>query len=561
MGYNSYNAITCAPNTTWTETTMHAMVDNGLSALGYIYFQIDCGWQGMHRQSNGSITYDDTAFPTGITPISQLATSLGLKWSMYTDQGVYACDTTAGRPGSLGYETQDAAQFAAWNVAYLKVDNCYVTANQGGSDYPSSDFPSRYGNMSRALQAVGIKGMLVCQWGVPYSNSSYGLQGPSDWTPPLATSYRVSGDMAQGWPNVLRITNEAIRVNLRSGSGPGDFADMDLLEVGNSGMTTAEQQTHYSIWAVFKSALMVSTDVPSMSSDTLRILSNKELIAINQDTLGEPAKLVQRFTGDYDLYAGGLANGDTVVLAFDQSNSSRTLTINFADLAISSADVTELWTNATASGASSYSQSIPAHGSIVLRLSNVKAGSTSQTNIYQFSNALLTGGAVVSNCPGCSNGLKAAELNSTAKATLSGIPAYNSTMDVLFDYINCDIDFDSNQGINVRGAAISVNDGTPVYVEFPNTGYEWTKDVLMGYKVRLSGFNTTVTNSISVTADTGISAYAPDFDRISVPNGKVATTTASASSTPTGGSGSPSHSPHTSHGERRAQIPFASWFR
>lgn len=99
------------------------MSDKGFLNMGYKFFQIDCGWQGYNRLSNGSITYDSTRFPNGIAPLSKFAIGLGFAWSMYTDQGVYSCDTSYDphRPGSLGYEAQDAAMFAAWNVQYMKV--------------------------------------------------------------------------------------------------------------------------------------------------------------------------------------------------------------------------------------------------------------------------------------------------------------------------------------------------------------------------------------------------------------------------------------------------------
>ncbi|KAF2155860.1 carbohydrate-binding module family 35 protein [Myriangium duriaei CBS 260.36] len=520
MGYNSYNDVACSPNSTWMETTIQAVADKGFSKLGYKFFQIDCGWQGYERQENGSLTYDATNFPDGIKPLSEMAIKLGLRWAMYTDQGVNSCDTNTVklRPGSLGYEIEDALQFAGWNAELIKVDNCYITAGQNAPKDPRTDFPSRYGNMSRALQEVGIKGMLVCEWGTPYINASYGLQGPSAWTPPLSTSFRVSDDIAQGFANVLRITNEAIHVNLRSLSGPGHFADMDLLEVGNPGLTLAEQQTHFAIWAAFKSALMISTNVPDMSQDTYNILSNKNLIAINQDSLGQPVKLVQRFTADHDLYSGHLSNGDLIVLAFDQSNATRSLTIDFSSLGIRTADVHDQWTNIIQKGVSSYCQSIPAHGNVILRLSNIKPTSSPNPKYtYHAANtATLSGGANVQDCPGCSTGRKVGNLGSGAAATLSGIHATSETTDVLFDYINCEIGYLSDQGKNVRGASISVNGGAAQVVEFPLSGYEWTRDVLQAYKVRLSGFKVGDGNTIAISAAPSISAYAPDLDRVGV---------------------------------------------
>lgn len=123
LGFNTYNDVGCSPNQTYVNATMHALVDKGLLEAGYQYFQVDCGWQAYERQANGSFTYDASVFPDGIAPLSKIATDLGFHWSMYTNQGVYSCDTQtpATRTGSLGYETQDALQLAGWNVTYMKV--------------------------------------------------------------------------------------------------------------------------------------------------------------------------------------------------------------------------------------------------------------------------------------------------------------------------------------------------------------------------------------------------------------------------------------------------------
>lgn len=517
LGYNSYNDVACSPNETQITATINALSSKGLTALGFNYFQIDCGWQGYQRLSNGSITYDKTPFPNGIKPLSDLARSKGMKWSMYTCQGVYSCDTSYNphRPGSLGYEKQDAAMFAAWNTEYVKVDNCFVDPNQNAPKDARTDFPARYGNMSTALANVGIKGMLVCQWGVPYQSPSSGLEGPAQWTPALSTSFRVSDDIATGWANVLRITNEAIHVNLKNSSGPGHFADMDLLEVGNPGMTYTEQATHFAIWGVFKSALMISTNVPNMSSATMSILQNKDIIAINQDSLGVPVKLVQRYTDDSDVYFGPLANGDRVVFLFDQSNKARTLSIDFATLGISSATARDLWSGQTVSGASSFSKSVGARDVLLLRLSKIvysNAAAPTRT-YYQASAGSLSGNANVQTCSGCSNGHKAGNLDGSSSVTISNIKATQASQDVLFDYINCEIGYLGGSN-NERRALVSVNGGAAQTISFPITGYNWDSDLIKSYRVRLSGFSTTGANTITVKGPS--SGYAPDLDRIAI---------------------------------------------
>ncbi|KAF2225170.1 putative alpha-galactosidase [Elsinoe ampelina] len=520
MGYNSYNDIGCSPNSTYMERTMRAIKDKGLADLGYKFFQVDCGWQGYDRQANGSITYDASVFPNGIRPLADIAISLGLKWSMYTDQGVYSCDTKFDRPrpGSLGFERQDALQFAGWNVDYIKVDNCFVDPPNNAPKDPRSDFPSRYGAISTALQNAGIKGINICQWGVPQIDSS-GLIGPSTWAPPISTSYRISDDIARGWANVARIYNQAIHSGLLGLSAPGRFADMDMLEVGNPGMTVDEQTTHFAIWALFKSHLILGTSIVNISPTTLSIITNRDLLAINQDPLGLPVKLIQRFTNDYDVFLGPLQNNDRAVLIVDQSNRARTLSLPFSLLNIQSATAKDIYTGTTTTGASSFSKSLPAHGSIVLRLSSIRdapAPTTTKTTYYPFPAGRLAGGANIQTCAGCSSGQKVGNIGSGATVTLGGIRATAGTMDVLFDYVNCEIGYLGDQGPNLRGASVSVNGGQAVTVTFPLTGYNWEKDLVKGYKVRLSGFNVGGENTVTVGAATGVTAWAPDLDRVGV---------------------------------------------
>ncbi|CZT16078.1 related to Alpha-N-acetylgalactosaminidase precursor [Ramularia collo-cygni] len=518
LGFNTYNDIACSPNQTYISATLDAFKTKGLLAAGYKYFQLDCGWQGFERQANGSITYDASVFPQGIAPLSKKARDLGYQWSMYTDQGVNSCDTIPGRPGSLGFEEQDAAQFAAWNVAYMKIDNCYIEAGQNAPKDPRTDFPSRFGKISTALQNVGIKGISICQWGTPYASPT-GLEGPSQWTAPISNGYRLSDDIIDSWQNIERIYNQAIHIILLGRSGPGRFADMDLLEVGNAGLSSIEQASHFAIWAMFKSPLMVSTAVPTMSDATVAILSNRNLLSINQDPLGEPVKLVQRFTNDRDVFVGNLSNGDKAVLVVDHSNTTRTMTIDFKTLGIRLANVKDAWTGQTQADSRTYSARVGAHGNIALRLSNVRLQTVTEPKLtwIEAESGTLSGNANKQSCTGCSGSSKVGNVGKDGTLTLSGIKTSQSTQDVRFDYINCEINYTfAMTGRNARGASITVNGGVGQSVLFPITGYNWDRDVTKSYLVRLAGFKTSGTNTISITGLSEDTTYAPDFDRIGV---------------------------------------------
>jgi alpha-galactosidase len=370
--------------------------------------------------------------------------------------------------------------------------------------------------MRNELQRVGIQGMLVCQWGTPLSTSN-GLQGPAQWTEGLSTSFRLSDDIATGWDNVYRIYNQAIYIAKSGFVGPGHTADADLLEVGNAGMTFDEQSTHFASWAMLKSALMISTDITTLSKNTIAILQNKDLITINQDAAVKPVELVQRWTGDRDLWAGDLANGDLAVLMVDLSNVRRTLSLNLAELGIVSATIKDLWAGNAVDDATTFSKQVNGHGSLALRLSNMHRSSAPASNYTYISVATgsVSSGANIQPCTGCTSSKKVGDLggSSNGRVVVSNIYTSQTTQNVKFDYINADVGY-LGSGNNERLASISVNNAAQQVVSFPLSGYNWDTDINKGYNVELSGFFINQSNNISIS---GVgNAWAPDFDRIGV---------------------------------------------
>ncbi|KAI9714798.1 MAG: hypothetical protein M1820_000087 [Bogoriella megaspora] len=525
LGYNSYNQVSCSPSESQMTSAINAMANRGFLAAGYKYIQVDCGWAARDNSRNastGAINVNTGAFPSGLQSLSQFARSKGFIWSMYSDAGVRMCDAVSPSPvaGSLGHEAADAAFFASLNTQYVKYDNCYAdgpAASQNAPKNARTDFPTRYGAMWNALQKVGISGMLICQWGTPYSSPT-GLEGPNDWTRGISTSFRLSDDIVTGFSNVYRIYNEAIHIAKSGLIGPGHFADADLLEVGNPGMTFDEQSTHFAFWAMIESALMISTDVNALSAQTVALLQNTDLIAINQDSAGKPITLVQRFTNDYDVWVGDLSNGDKAVLVVDLSNKARTLTINFSLLGIASANVKNLFDKSTATGVSSYSKSVNAHGSLALRLSSTKSATATapKINWAEAEAGTASRGAAKASCSGCSGGNKVGNLGGSGNGTLtlSNIFTSQASQSVRFDYINGEVGFSFGTAENERLASVSVNGRAPVTVSFPLSGYNWDKDVYLSYLVQLSGFSTTGANTITISGSG--SGFAPDVDRVGV---------------------------------------------
>ncbi|KAJ4244556.1 hypothetical protein NW762_014411 [Fusarium torreyae] len=520
MGWNSYNQFSCSPNNKSIAETIEALSKRGFVDAGYKFFQIDCGWASRDTKrdpNTGALKVDSTAFPDGLKPLSNLARSKGMKWTMYSDAGVRMCDPESPSPvlGSLDHEAVDAAFFKSLNTEYLKYDNCYADgANSNAPKDARTDFVTRFGKMWDELKKVGIPGMLICQWGVPYSASS-GLEGPAEWTQDISTSFRLSDDIAPGWSNVYRISNQAIHIAHRNLTGPGHIGDADLLEVGNSGMTFDEQATHFALWAMLKSALMISTNITALSEQTVAVLQNKDLISINQDSAVKPISLVQRWTGDRDLWAGPLANGDVAVLYVDHSNKARTLRLQLSALGVQSADVKDLWTGQTSSRASSFAKQVNGHGSVALRLSNIKrVSSTASYRYTSVSTGSLSSGAKTASCSGCASSTKVGSLggSSNGRVVLSNLRTSKATQNVLFDYINGDVGFGGDT--NERMASIRVNGGNAQTVSFPLSGYNWDTDVYKGYAVELSGFNTNGPNNITISGVNG--GWAPDFDRLAV---------------------------------------------
>ncbi|KAI3488546.1 hypothetical protein L1887_47420 [Cichorium endivia] len=267
---------------------------------------------------------------------------------------------------------------------------------------------------------------------------------------------------------------------------------------------------------MIKSPLMISTDLSTISSEAKAILLNKGLIAVNQDKLCQPVKLVERRTNDFDLHAGNLSNGDLAVLAIDWTNSQRTIKIDFAQLGVQSADVMDLWSGTTQTNVQgSFSKKVNGHGSVALRLANVKAlSSTAPRLTYVVAESgTLAGNAAKASCAGCSNGSKVSNVGGGPgnTLTLTNIKPSSSEAVLYFDYINADVGFSFVGATNERFAQISVNGGTAQNVSFPLSGYDWNKDVTKAYKVRLSGFKPASVNTITISNPNG---YAPDFDRV-----------------------------------------------
>jgi len=341
MGWNSWNHYHCNINQDIMKSTMDALVSTGLAKAGYIYANVDDCWAAS-RMDNGSVVSDPSTFPDGMAALADYAHSKNLKFGLYSDAGTKTC---AGRPGSLGYEVDDANSYASWNVDYLKYDNC----NSGST--PMTD---RYNTMRDALNATGRA--------IFFSMCSWGADNVDSWANNTGNSWRTTGDISDSWKSMIGNWD---RNGPAASAGPGGWNDPDMLEVGNGGMTTTEYETHFSLWCIGKAPLLIGCDITAMSDDTKRILMNDEAIAVNQDKLGVQAT-EKMSSGDYNAYSGPLEGGAVALVLLNRGNQSGVVGVSWQELGLSLTQkyvVRDLWAHkdiGTFVGA--YNATVASHG-------------------------------------------------------------------------------------------------------------------------------------------------------------------------------------------------------
>ncbi len=278
----------------------------------------------------------------------------GLLFGLYSDAGDKTC---AGRPGSLGYEKEDANRYAEWKVDYLKYDNCHSAGSKPETRYPI---------MRDSLNATGRP--------IFYSMCEWGVDNPATWAGDVGNSWRTTPDIKDNWASM--ISRADLNNEWATYAGPGGWNDPDMLEVGNGGMTGPEYQSHFSLWCLMKSPLLIGCDIRNMSKDTLDILTNSEVIAVNQDPLGIQGKKVM-VNGTSEVWAGKLqpiapSKSSFAVILFNRGLSSVTITGEWSAIGLDaslSCDVKDLWTHKDMGKMSgSVSAIVPSHGVVMYRL-------------------------------------------------------------------------------------------------------------------------------------------------------------------------------------------------
>jgi alpha-galactosidase len=353
MGFNDWNAFGCNTSASLIEQTALTMHTDGMQAAGYDYVNIDDCWLEPQRDANGNLVPDPTKFPNGIKAVADYVHSLGLKLGIYEDAGTATC---AGYPGSLGHEAQDAQTFASWGVDYLKYDNC----NNAGST-TVQQYIQRYTAMRDALAATGRP--------IVYSLCEWGVNQPWTWAAGVGNLWRTTGDINDSFGSML--SNFEQNVDLYPYAHPGAWNDPDMLEIGNGGMTTTEEQTEFSLWAEMAAPLIAGTDIPNMTATTQSIYENRAVIAVDQDPLGKQGVPVVDGTNGTWVLTKPLANGDHAVVLFNSNNAPREISTTAAQVGAAPANgakayqLTDLWTGKTYETAGTIAATVPAHGVVM----------------------------------------------------------------------------------------------------------------------------------------------------------------------------------------------------
>ncbi len=335
MGWNSWNKFACNVSEDLIKSVADAIATNGMKDAGYQYVVIDDCWQ-VSRDENGFIVADPQGFPSGMKALADYVHSKGLKFGLYSDAGTKTC---AGRPGSQGHEYQDALQYARWGVDYLKYDWCNTETRNA---------EEAYSTMSKALIATGRPIVFsMCEWGTAK---------PWLWGKGIGNLWRTTDDIGDKWSakitwpgggccqyGMLEILDK--QVGLDAFAGPGHWNDPDMLEVGNGGMTTPEYRAHFSFWALLAAPLIAGNDVRSMTPEIKEILTNAEVIAVNQDKLGREGHRVRK-DGDREVWVKPLADGSRAVILLNRGQVDAAISVSWEEIGYPnhiSAKVRDLW--------------------------------------------------------------------------------------------------------------------------------------------------------------------------------------------------------------------------
>lgn len=372
MGWSSWNNFHVDINEEVIKAQADFMVSSGMADVGYAYVNIDDGFFGG-RDANGDLLVHKERFPNGMRVVSDYIHSKGLKAGIYSDAGINTCashwdkDTIGVGSGLMGHDRKDLKlMLNDWNYDFIKVDWC-------GGDWLGLDEETRYTQIANIIKEIKPNTVFnICRW-----------EFPGTWALQIADSWRISGDIANDFKSILHIID--LNADLWKYASPGHVNDMDMLQVGR-GMTYEEDKTHFTMWCMMNSPLLAGNDLRYMSEQTIVILTNKELIALNQDPLVYQARRLITY-GDLEVWAkplGSTMSGKVAVTLLNRSEKKETISFDLNAVGLDHAEgytYRDLWAKKDFSNTTkdALNFEVPAHGVVVLTLD----GTSKPFNIFQ----------------------------------------------------------------------------------------------------------------------------------------------------------------------------------
>jgi alpha-galactosidase len=351
MGWNAWNHFKQTINDNTVREIVESMISSGMRDAGYIYVNIDDEWAG-ERDSQGNI-HPNRNFPD-MKALADYVHSKGMKLGLYSSPGPETCE---GHQGSMGYEEQDARSYSSWGVDYLKYDWC-----SAAFVYKDADMRAVYQKMGDALAHADRP--------IAYSLCQYGKVNVPQWGPLVGGNlWRTTQDISDNWKSMYWIWTEQQRI--LEWNKPGGWNDPDMLEIGNGGMTDEEYRTHFSLWALLSAPLLAGNDPRHMSAVITGILTNREVIAIDQDSLAAPPRRLPR-SGSVEVWMKPLAEGGTAILMLNPTTEAAIIRIPLSDLSVAKTSVVrDLWAHRDLPQSSvDYTAEVPAHGVSLIRISS-----------------------------------------------------------------------------------------------------------------------------------------------------------------------------------------------
>jgi alpha-galactosidase len=351
MGWNSWNTFGCNPSESLVKGVADTFVSSGMAAVGYQYVNIDDCWMSG-RDASGNLQWDTSKFPSGIPALATYVHGKGLKLGIYESP---ASKTCAGKTGGQGHEAQDANTFASWGVDYLKYDDC------GGS-------LTSFTTMHNALVATNK----------PIFYSINPVYGQGSCVPPncsvdelkVCNMWRIGFDINASWGSFTGLID--IDKPLAQYAGPGHWNDPDMLEVGR-GMSADEDRSHFGMWAMLAAPLIAGNDIRSMSATTKAILTNADVIAVDQDPLGKQGTLVATPASNLQVWSKQLSGTNARAVAlFNRSGSAASISVTWSQIGLpaGAATVRDLYAQKDlGTSTDSYTAtSVPSHGVVMLKI-------------------------------------------------------------------------------------------------------------------------------------------------------------------------------------------------